>query len=360
MRNFQPLPHQEPRYPSRVLQEKGKLIVTAPCLAQINYACSRFATTEWSGVLFYDLQGDIQDPTSIIATCFGFFPMDVGSASFTNFRYNTREYLEYMKANNLLTKSKGLIHSHHNMPTFFSAEDVDEMEINSHKFRLFVSLIVNNHTKFAARAGYMAETETMGTETVRFTDNLTVRSSSRQIVKTEKVTVTFNLDIELDSSFISHIADGFDAVQVSKKPASKSVFVTPANKQLPLGEWGFDDPVEDRAILKDEATTRRQILADIANHDFNTDYTLPESLGIGDAFLDTESPKETHDNLMIAIEAVEEEYDIDIVGSVYTDILDGFPESEYAKRIKKAIITNEKNKRWQTQRGSKAHPGLKL
>lgn len=111
----------------------------------IKRLCSEINKVEWSGVLFYDIiSGDVDDPDNMILELKFIYPMDVGSAAETGFDYweDTLDVYEWDESYEDM--KFGLIHSHHNMNTFFSSTDKGELVENANQFLFYLSLIVNN------------------------------------------------------------------------------------------------------------------------------------------------------------------------------------------------------------------------
>lgn len=77
--------------------------------------------------------------------------MRKGDGTFTQFRFNG-DFTTYFASKNYdITKVRqGLIHSHHNMATFFSPEDDDELQLNAPNHNYYLSLIVNNAGAYCA------------------------------------------------------------------------------------------------------------------------------------------------------------------------------------------------------------------
>ena len=62
-----------------------KLIVPRKVEEKIRYLCRKFPTLEWSGILFTSYTGNFEDG-SLVITCQDLYPMDLGSATFTDFK----------------------------------------------------------------------------------------------------------------------------------------------------------------------------------------------------------------------------------------------------------------------------------
>lgn len=110
---------------------------------KIRYLCSRINDREWSGLLFYKPFGNFED-NSLYIKCVDIYPMDIGSYASTEFMMSP-DVIAYMADNQeLLDCQIGLIHSHHQMSTFFSSVDMDTLRTEGEERNHFLSLIVNN------------------------------------------------------------------------------------------------------------------------------------------------------------------------------------------------------------------------
>lgn len=128
---------------------KNKIIVTAKVEKIIRKYCSLSPNNEWSGVLFYKVEGNFEEGLTVI--CQDFLLMDVGSATFTNFKFNNTDISAYMADNmELFECYQGLLHSHDHMKTFFSGTDTATLQSEGSTMPVFVSLIVNNEGKYTA------------------------------------------------------------------------------------------------------------------------------------------------------------------------------------------------------------------
>lgn len=125
-----------------------KIIIPQDVEKQIRYLCRRIWDNEWSGILFYTVEGTFEDNLTII--CKDILPMDIGTGAATEFDMNP-DVISYMAENpELLDCKMGLIHSHNNMKAFFSGTDLNTLRIEGNERNHFVSLIVNNEGKYVA------------------------------------------------------------------------------------------------------------------------------------------------------------------------------------------------------------------
>lgn len=125
-----------------------KLKITESLENKIRQCCKESWNTEWSGVLFYTIEGSFKD-NNIEVICEDLLVMDVGSKTFTEFE-ESADIISYMVDNDLLGTKRGLIHSHNTFSTFFSSTDQETLLSEGLKRDNFVSLIVNNEGIYSA------------------------------------------------------------------------------------------------------------------------------------------------------------------------------------------------------------------
>ena len=118
--------------------------------AKIRHLCSVIHDVEWSGTLFYKVNGSIEGDDFEV-TCVDICVMDIGSSAYTEYT-ESPDVITYRIDNGLLEEGiyEGLIHSHNNMSTFFSSTDQATLVEEGTNTNHFVSLIVNNEGKYTA------------------------------------------------------------------------------------------------------------------------------------------------------------------------------------------------------------------
>lgn len=120
-----------------------KLVIPAEVERKIRFVCQKVWNTEWSGALFFSHEGSFEN-NDLVIRCTDIFIMDIGTQTYTEFDMNP-DIIAYMSENpELLDCQIGLIHSHHNMPAFFSGTDTSTLKEEGKCRNNFVSLIVNN------------------------------------------------------------------------------------------------------------------------------------------------------------------------------------------------------------------------
>lgn len=128
--------------------KKYSLTVTKLLEDKIRYLCATFPNKEYSGALFYTVDGEFGSD-NLKVTCRDFCLCDIGSSTYTEFETRP-EVVSYMCENDLLDCYIGLLHSHNTMSTFFSGTDLDTLKSEGSSMPHFVSLIVNNKGEYTA------------------------------------------------------------------------------------------------------------------------------------------------------------------------------------------------------------------
>ena len=82
----------------------------------IRYTCQKIHNVEWSGVLFYTIEGSFEE-NNLNVICKDIYIMDIGSSTYTEFDMSP-DVVGYMAENpELFNYYTALIHSHNNMAT---------------------------------------------------------------------------------------------------------------------------------------------------------------------------------------------------------------------------------------------------
>ena len=116
---------------------------------KIRYLCAKIPNTEWSGILFYKVNGTFED-LDLEIVCQDIYLMNIGSSTFTEFEMSP-EVIGYMfEHQELLDCQVSIIHSHNRMEAFFSGTDLETLRKEGTDRNNFVSLIVNNAGEYKA------------------------------------------------------------------------------------------------------------------------------------------------------------------------------------------------------------------
>jgi len=151
------------------LESKPTIYVKEDILNKIRKLCATISEVEWSGLLLYEMEGSLQDANNVSIYLEDIIPMNIGDAVSTGFNYteksrdtdkNEDRHLDYIDQNeDAMFWRLGLIHSHHNMKTYFSSVDDAELESGAESYKTFLSFIVNNNMDFLARISYIGKTK---------------------------------------------------------------------------------------------------------------------------------------------------------------------------------------------------------
>lgn len=122
---------------------KYKMFIPKEVENKIGLLLENIRNIEWSGVLFYDVEGSFED-NSLKVICKDILPMDIGNATYTEWDMNADVVSYIVDHPELVGSYQGLCHSHHSMATFFSGTDTNTLKEEGSDVNHFVSLIVNN------------------------------------------------------------------------------------------------------------------------------------------------------------------------------------------------------------------------
>lgn len=137
-------------------KNKYKIFIPKEVELKIKRFLERIYNIEWSGILFYDYEGTLNEGLTI--KCKDILLMDKGSYTYTTFEIN-EEILPYMIDHDLLQCKYSLIHSHCDFGCTFSSTDINTLEERGSLHNNFVSLIVNNKGEYNAAITWKEEAE---------------------------------------------------------------------------------------------------------------------------------------------------------------------------------------------------------
>lgn len=144
-------------------QVEPVLRLTPVFVDKVKSLCNSINTVEWSGILLYN----VVDETNFIFEAIDFIPMAKGNSGYTTFAFSGVATKYIMDQDyDLMTIRMGLIHSHHNMATFFSHEDDDELKVNAPNHTYYMSLIVNNRQEYCCALAHMVKAKGVQREVI--------------------------------------------------------------------------------------------------------------------------------------------------------------------------------------------------
>ena len=203
-----------------------KLIIPDLVQRKIREWCYHFPTKEWSGTLFYTVEGSFEY-NSLVITCKDIYVSDIGSATYTEFDHSA-DIVTYQAMNDLLDCYTGLIHSHNQMATFFSGTDRNTLIEEGMDMPHFLSLIVNNVGVYTAKI-----TRRVSLQTSKITYPTFGGES-----KSEEVESTINeyleafpleIDVQEDTSIRDEVVERIKEIEAEKTAVRKTDF--PSTKE---------------------------------------------------------------------------------------------------------------------------------
>ena len=220
-------------------QDIFKIVIPAEVEKKIRFLCKNIWDVEWSGILFYKVEGAFEDK-SLTIRCVDLFQMDIGTSAYTEFNVSP-DMATYMVDHPELVEEgiyQGLIHSHNNMTTFFSGTDTATLSAEGNDMAHFVSLIVNNAGKYTA--GITRKYKCVQTVSEKYTYptwNGEVREGVETFDIEEEKLEWFNLDIVFEDATDDFETEMMERIKEIKE--SKKKVVTPVYKGYPqYGNYG--------------------------------------------------------------------------------------------------------------------------
>lgn len=202
-----------------------KMTVPKEVEEKIRYLQNKFPATEWSGVLFYTHTGSFEN-NDLAITCRDIFPMGLGNAAYTEF-HMSEEVTAYMaeRMDTLWECELGLVHSHHNMKTFFSGTDLSTLQSEGAERNNFVSLIVNNEGTYSAAITRKVTRSLKIQENssyLFFGDGERGKDAPVEYEKTVEEIEYFMLDIEIQhiENSLSYLDKRFEEIQKRNIPST--------------------------------------------------------------------------------------------------------------------------------------------
>ena len=241
-----------------------KLIIPENVEEKIRYLLRKFPSTEWSGVLFVTHQGTFEN-NDLVITCKDIYPMDLGNATFTEFKMS-EDVASYMSENiELFDCDLQLVHSHHQMSTQPSGTDLNTLKEEGNERNCFVSLIVNNAGKYYAAITRKVQTKSevtvkkLGTSYEFFGEgakDIAPDNTKTTKVIEKEVIEYFDLEVERHevSNSLAYLDDRFDEIierkATERKKSNNSSNIAPTGTFF---DWMHSKPAPKEQNLFDDA-----------------------------------------------------------------------------------------------------------
>lgn len=229
------------KYPVYEMKEKGRLILTPEIINQIMYLHAIIGKTEWSGILLYDvISGNPSKPSEFVLEAKNIFLMDIGTGAATEYNFDGDIVDIYDNIEGSMEMKIGHIHSHHDMTTFFSGTDNDELMTNVGKHNYYVSLIVNFSGNYSCKVAFLSDVES--TTWMHYVNDHGELKKFKQN-HSEKYMVVIDMSIEMgfkDEFFYKRINQIKQKIENVKK--ARQMKIKPKDsKQQSLGFEGYEN-----------------------------------------------------------------------------------------------------------------------
>jgi len=198
-------------------------------LAQIAYYHHKSGNIEWSGPLMYSREGvsNLEDlltqgeNKTMELTVHEILLADIGTSGYTSYTLDDQEIQGRIMDYQMEGMHMGLCHTHHNMKTFFSGTDNEELQENTPNHKMYLSLIVN----FSDGGSYSARICSVNTEKIALSEALKGKNiTSDQTVDLATIFIEnkvidyidLNIQYDLDELSIERYSRIVDAKQAAR------------------------------------------------------------------------------------------------------------------------------------------------
>lgn len=226
--------------------QRYKMFIPKEVENKIRLLLDNIRNIEWSGVLFYDVEGSFED-NSLKVICKDILPMDIGNATYTEWNMNADVVSYIVDHPELVGSYQGLCHSHHAMATFFSGTDTNTLKEEGSDVNHFVSLIVNNAGTYNAAITRKVDikNDVYSVYTYKSFGDVAVEGRS-DYTECNTCIEYFYLDIEIEQSENNN-SELFDRINKLKENKSNNSHYIYGKYEVPNLEYR---PVYNDVLLK--------------------------------------------------------------------------------------------------------------
>lgn len=155
----------------QVINKQGNPIISIPSNIFGNFYLlhTKFKNLEWSGWIFYNTVGSLENPDTMCINITDFILLDIGSGAFTSIDPTGEQIANiYIDRPHLMGMQYGILHTHHSMSLFFSGTDTDTLLNCANQFDFLLSVIVNHKDHPIAKISQAGEIEALETFKYKF------------------------------------------------------------------------------------------------------------------------------------------------------------------------------------------------
>lgn len=198
----------------------GELNISENAQKKIEKALYLIDGIEWSGVLFYKIEGTPQrfrlEATDILI-------LDIGNTVHTEWEAEdcNIEIAGYIADNELGEYHMGLIHSHHHMSSNFSGDDLNTLRKEGMEKPFFLSLIVNNSGEYTAKLAVQVNLNYAVHKSITMPDGRKFKLASEAVDK--KDIETFDIEVNIPEMALPEHDPLLDVVNRIRKNKSGKI-----------------------------------------------------------------------------------------------------------------------------------------
>ncbi len=179
---------------------RPKVMIPSDIFGNFYLLHTKFKGLEWSGYIYYDIIGNIDDPNNMIFKVSDFVLLDIGSSGFTSIEPTGEQIVNiFTQRPHLMGKPSGCLHTHHHMGLFFSGTDTDTLLESASQFDLFLSVIVNHRDNPIAKVSQAGVIEAIETYKYKLQGTQFVKEP---VISTKEVICVWDCDVVIDDNLI--------------------------------------------------------------------------------------------------------------------------------------------------------------
>jgi hypothetical protein len=183
------------------------------------------------------MEGELENPSEIVCTPVGVQLMDIGKPAYTEYDFSPDALFDFLDNHPELDMSKvrmGHIHTHHDMSTYFSPTDQDELQINAPNHAYYLSLIVNFSSQFCAKIAFVGKEASSRKIKNRQGEWVTISGEQEK-------EVLYTIDLEIEMEMDEQLLDRFDKLEEENqaKEARRKELAKEASKMQHVNSFGM-------------------------------------------------------------------------------------------------------------------------
>lgn len=183
---------------------------------------TKFKNLEWSGYIFYDTIGSLEDADNMIINITDFILLDIGTSGATDIQPTGEQIVDiYSERPHLMGKSFGCLHTHHSMGLFFSGTDTDTLLESAPQFDMFVSVIVNHRDHPIAKISQAGIIESIEKYAYKIKGN-TITQEPVKVIK--HVVCVYDCVVKIDETLIEKELDRATKIYTERRVNMKNTF----------------------------------------------------------------------------------------------------------------------------------------